>query len=88
MPRPDTMQFGRYKGRPWRDVPKGYWRWLWRHCDLYGRVREVAEAVLTGRPIPPPFAAGPREAGGEPEDPVDQTVETAKRWDEYGPRTT
>jgi hypothetical protein len=47
------MKFGKYKGRPWKDIPKGYWRWLRANVDLYGRTLEDCEAVCAGRPIPP-----------------------------------
>jgi hypothetical protein len=79
----DTMSFGQYRGYRWETIPKSYYRWLWRHVSLYGRVKQVTEAVLQGRPIPPPFAAGPRVVCGEPADPAGQIVRPAMRYDEY-----
>jgi hypothetical protein len=78
----DVMKFGRYKGRPWKDIPVGYWKWLRANVNLYGRTLEVCEAVLAGKPVPPLY----REVWKERD--VDGIVKPARGYDDDGPEAS
>jgi uncharacterized protein (DUF3820 family) len=51
-----TMPFGKYKGRPMYEVPKGYLKWMEHNMDLQGDLLVEVQYYLHGkpRPMPPP----------------------------------
>jgi uncharacterized protein (DUF3820 family) len=44
------MPFGKHKGKPLREVPKDYLRWLQAECKLSASMREAIEQVLNPTP--------------------------------------
>lgn len=42
------MPFGRHKGKPIADVPRGYLRWLKNNVNLFGPLQAHVDAVLLG----------------------------------------
>jgi uncharacterized protein (DUF3820 family) len=50
------MPFGKHKGKPVEQVPKGYLRWLKTNVELRGPLAEAVDCVLAGKPIPKPVS--------------------------------
>jgi len=58
----DFRDFGRWSGtsyRNHRDLPAGYWVYVWPHWYIWGKVR-APESPVPEILIPSPFEAGPR----------------------------
>ena len=41
-----NMPFGKYKGRPLRDIPEDYLAWLLDNCELKPTLRQAVTAAL------------------------------------------
>ena len=46
------MPFGKHRGVPLDQIPRGYLRWLLAECDLSPSLREDIEAVVAEKPLP------------------------------------
>ena len=47
-----AMPFGKHKGKRLDKLPKGYLKWMLAECDLSEDLRQAAQCVLAGKPIP------------------------------------
>jgi hypothetical protein len=48
-PKPNTMPFGKHKGKTIKSLPKGYLAWLSANCNLSDDLREAVQCALQGK---------------------------------------